>query len=302
MTTTTTNNRLIVIQGPTGVGKTGVGIRLARQYRIPILSADSRQVYREMRIGTAVPTPDELRQADHFFIQNKSIHESFTAGDYEREALQLLENELFPKTSNVLVVGGSGLYVDALLKGFDPLPDNDPELREQLSNTPLEELLAELRESDPVYYEQVDRSNPQRVIRAIEVCRATGRPYAELRTGETKTRPFDVVKIGINLEDRNALYERINRRVDAMVAEGLEEEARRLYSFRQLPALQTVGYREWFDYFDGKTTREEAIELIKRNTRHYAKRQLTWLRRDPRIRWFAPDAVEEMTQYIDGHI
>lgn len=302
MTTTTTNNRLIVIQGPTGVGKTAVGIRLAQHYHIPIVSADSRQVYREMRIGTAVPTTEELQQADHFFIQNKSIHEPFTAGDYEREALQLLEDELFPKNSNVLVVGGSGLYVDTLLKGFDPLPDSDPGLREQLSNTPLEELLAELAASDPVYYQQVDRSNPQRVIRAIEVCRTTGRPYAELRTGETKTRPFDVVKIGINLEDRDALYARINRRVDAMVTEGLEEEARELYPFRQLLALQTVGYREWFDHFAGKTTHQEAIELIKRNTRHYAKRQLTWLRRDPQIRWFVPDAAEEMIQYIDGHI
>lgn len=292
--------RLIVIQGPTGIGKTAVGIALARHYGIPILSADSRQVYREMSIGTAVPTAEELSAAQHYFIRNKTIHESFTAGDYEREALELLENELFPKHDNILVVGGSGLYVDALLKGFDRLPDSDETLREQLSETPPEELLEELRQADPTYYEQVDRSNPQRVIRAVEVCRLTGRPYSELRSGAVKERPFEVLKIGLNLDDRETLYDRITRRVDRMIEEDLTKEARGLYPYKNLNALQTVGYRELFDHFDGLCSLEEAVERIKQNSRRYAKRQLTWLRRDDEVRWFAPNDINGMIAWIDG--
>lgn len=301
MTATMTNNRrLIVVQGPTGVGKTAAGIALARHYGIPVVSADSRQVYREMAIGTAVPSAAERDGIPHYFIQNKSIHDTFTAGDYEREVLTLLETELFPATPDVLLVGGSGLYVDALVNGFDDLPESDAALRRELSSMPLEDLLAELERTDPEYFATVDRANPQRVIRAVEVCRLSGKPYSALRSGSTKRRSFIPVKIGIELP-REELYERINRRVDHMLSEGLLAEAQALYPYRHLSALQTVGYRELFDHFDGRTTLTEAVELIKRNTRRYAKRQMTWLRRDPQIRWFAPSETEEMIGYIDGN-
>lgn len=293
--------KIIVLQGPTGVGKTAAGVRLARHYGIPVLSADSRQVYREMSIGTAVPTFEEQAGVPHWFIQNKSVTDLFSAGDYEREALQLLDEQLFSETPTVLLVGGSGLYVDALLNGFDDLPESDPALREELSATPLDELLAELERLDPVYYAAVDRQNPQRVIRAVEVCRISGKPYSALRSGVSKPRDFTILKIGLDLP-RTLLYERIDRRVDAMMEAGLLAEAERLYPQRSLPALQTVGYRELFDHFDGTIPLAEAVELIKRNTRRYAKRQLTWLRRDASIRWFAPDQTEEMITYIDGNL
>lgn len=298
--TNDTNRRLIVVQGPTGVGKTAAGIALAQHYGIPVVSADSRQVYREMAIGTAVPTLAERAGVPHYFIQNKSIHDLFTAGDYEREALALLENELYPATPAVLLVGGSGLYVDALLNGFDDLPESDPALRAELMAAPLADLLDELERSDPEYYATVDRANPQRVIRAVEVCRLSGQPYSALRSGSAKQRDFTVIKIGIDLP-REELYERINRRADLMIEAGLLAEAEALYPHRNLSALQTVGYRELFDHFDGKIPLEEAVELIKRNTRRYAKRQLTWLRRDPQIRWFGPEETESMIGYIDGN-
>lgn len=307
MTTTTTSNnhtndtnrRLIVVQGPTGVGKTAAGIALAQHYGIPVVSADSRQVYREMAVGTAVPTDAERAGVPHYFIQNKSIHNPFTAGDYEREALVLLENELFPTTPDVLLVGGSGLYVNALLEGFDDLPESDAALRNELTAIPLPDLLAELERLDPEYYAVVDRANPQRVIRAVEVCRLSGKPYSALRSGALKTRNFVPVKIGIDLP-REELYKRINLRVEQMLTDGLLSEAEALYPYRNLTALQTVGYRELFDHFDGKISLSEAVELIKRNTRRYAKRQLTWLRRDPQIRWFAPGDAAGMIAYIDG--
>lgn len=301
MTATTTNNRrLIVVQGPTGVGKTASGIALARYYGIPVVSADSRQVYREMTVGTAVPSVSEQDGIPHYFIQNKSIHDTFTAGDYERETLALLETELFPTTPDVLLVGGSGLYVDALLNGFDDLPKSDAALRAELSAMPLDDLLAELKHTDPKYFATVDQANPQRVIRAVEVCRLSGKPYSALRSGSTKRRSFIPVKIGIELP-REELYQRIDRRVEIMLEDGLLAEAERLYPYRQLPALQTVGYRELFDHFAGKISLHEAVELIKRNTRRYAKRQMTWLRRDPQIRWFGPAETEKMIDYIDGN-
>lgn len=297
-----TNRRLIVIQGPTGVGKTCAGVALASHYQIPVVSADSRQVYREMTVGTAVPTLAERNGVPHYFIQDRSIHDVFTAGDYEREALSLLENELFPNSSDVLVVGGSGLYVDALLGGFDELPNSDPEVRIALSAMPLGDLLAELERLDPAYYAVVDRQNPQRVVRAVEVCRLSGQPYSTLRSGAAKVRDFHTIKIGITQPEREELYERINRRVDSMMTDGLLAEGEALYPLRELPALQTVGFRELFDHFDGLTTLDEAVELIKRNTRRYAKRQLTWLRRDPEVRWFAPDDTAGMIRYIDGDL
>lgn len=297
-TTMSTKGRLVVVQGPTGVGKTAVGIALARHYGIPVVSADSRQVFREMTIGTAVPSPEELAAASHYFIQHRSIQAPYSAGDYEREGLALLE-KLFNTYSQVLLVGGSGLYVDALLNGFDDLPETNATLRAELAATPLTELLEELHALDPEYYQTVDRSNPQRVVRAVEVCRLSGKPYSTLRRGEAQTRPFRALKIGLDMP-RECLYDRINRRVDQMMAEGLLQEAERLYPHRHLTALQTVGYRELFAYFDGANSLDEAVELIKRNTRHYAKRQLTWLRRDPNVRWFSPDELPAMIAYIDG--
>lgn len=304
MTTTTTNTdrrRLIVVVGATGSGKTDLAIALAQHYGAPIVSTDSRQFYRGMPIGTAQPTAEQLRAAEHHFIASHDITEELSCGSYEAQALELLDR-LFAAHDTVVAVGGSGLYVKALCEGLDDLPQADPELRERL-NTELRELGVEamaerLRELDSRYYEQVDRSNPARVLRAVEVCLQTGRPFSELRLGGRRERPFSIVKIGIEME-RGELYERINRRVDAMMAEGLEAEARALYPCRHLNALRTVGYRELFDYFDGRCSYDEAVEAIKRNTRHYAKRQMTWFRRDGKIRWFRRDDLGAMFRYVD---
>ena len=282
--------RLLVIVGPTGSGKTDLSIRLARHYGAPILSTDSRQFYRGMAIGTAQPTPDQLQSAEHHFIASHDLKEDLNCGSYETQALSCLE-KLFAKHDWVIAVGGSGLYVRALCEGMDDLPQADPELREALSRRleteGVDALAAELRTLDPVYYARVDRKNPARVMRALEVCLQTGRPYSEQRTGVRRPRPFGIVKVGVDLP-REELYARIDRRVDQMVSDGLEAEARALYPYRTLNALQTVGYREFFDYFEGRTSYEEAVSLIKRNSRRYAKRQLTWFRRDPEIRWFGP--------------
>ena len=293
--------RLIVIVGPTGSGKTDLSIRLALHYRAPILSTDSRQVYRSMPIGTAQPTEEQLNTVEHHFIASHDIEDKLSCGEYEVQALACLE-KLFAQHDDVVAVGGSGLYVRALCEGMDELPQADEALRRELERRLADEgigaLAAQLRELDPRYYEEVDRSNPARVVRALEVCLQTGRPYSAQRTGVRRERPFRIIKIGVNLP-REVLYDRINRRVDAMVAEGLEAEARRLYPHRELNALQTVGYREFFDCFDGRVTRDEAVELIKRNTRRYAKRQLTWFRRDPEIRWFSPTDDGKIIRYID---
>ena len=243
-----------------------------------------------MPIGTAQPTPDQLQAAEHHFIASHDLKEDLNCGSYETQALSCLE-KLFAKHDWVIAVGGSGLYVRALCEGMDDLPQADPELREALSRRleteGVDALAAELRTLDPAYYARVDRKNPARVMRALEVCLQTGRPYSEQRTGQRRPRPFGIVKVGVDLP-RAELYARIDRRVDRMVADGLEAEARALYPYRTLNALQTVGYREFFDYFDGRTSYEEAVSLIKRNSRRYAKRQLTWFRRDPEIRWFGP--------------
>lgn len=293
--------RLIVIVGPTGSGKTDLSIRLALHYRAPILSTDSRQVYRSMPIGTAQPTDEQLKTVEHHFIASHDIKDRLNCGEYEVQALACLE-KLFAQHDDVVAVGGSGLYVRALCEGMDELPQADEALRRELERRLADEgigaLAEQLRELDPRYYEEVDRSNPARVMRALEVCLQTGRPYSAQRTGVRRERPFRIIKIGVDLP-REVLYDRINRRVDAMVAEGLEAEARRLYPHRELNALQTVGYREFFDCFDGRVTRDEAVELIKRNTRRYAKRQLTWFRRDPEIRWFSPTDDAKMIRYID---
>lgn len=299
--TSTNSKRLIVVVGPTGSGKTALAIALARHYGAPVISTDSRQVYRGMPIGTAQPTADELSLATHYFIADREPEDDFNCGRYEVEALSLLER-LFVDNDYVVAVGGSGLYVKALCEGMDELPETSAELREKLkqrlATDGIESLFNELQQLDPVYAEVVDRHNPARVMRALEVCLASGRPYSEQRRGERAQRPFHIIKVGTDMP-RDILYERINRRVDMMVADGLVEEVRALIPKRHLNALQTVGYRELFDYFDGHSTLEEAIDLIKRNSRRYAKRQLTWFRRDDDTAWFAPSDVESIIDHID---
>lgn len=300
-TATTMNKRLVVVVGPTGSGKTDVSICLARHYGAPILSTDSRQMYRGLPIGTAQPAACQLQSAEHHFIASHDLKDNLSCGEYETQALTVL-GELFARHDRVIAVGGSGLYVQALCEGLDALPQTDETLRatlsERLEKEGLAALAAQLYDLDPVYYKQVDRSNPARVMRALEVCLQTGRPFSEQRTGVRKERDFEIVKIGIDLP-RAELYERIDRRVDRMLAEGLEAEARAVYPHRALNALQTVGYREFFDYFDGTISYDKAVELIKRNSRRYAKRQLTWFRRDPAIRWFAPTQTAEMIRHLD---
>ena len=305
MTHTTMNTkRLIVIVGPTGSGKTDLSIRVAEHYACPIISTDSRQFYRGIPIGTAQPDSEQLERVEHHFIASHELTDDFNCGAYEVAALKRLE-ELFVKHDTVVAVGGSGLYIKALCEGMDDLPEVEPALRselaERLKREGLEAIAEELRKVDPAFYDVVDRKNPARVLRALEVCISTGKPYSSLRTGEKRQRSFGIVKIGVNME-RAVLYERIDRRVDIMVEDGLEDEARAVYPLRHLNSLQTVGYREMFDYFDGTITRDEAIELIKRNSRRYAKRQLTWFGRDEEIEWFLPTETEKIIEYIDSKV
>ncbi len=301
---TMNSKTLVVIAGPTGSGKTDLGIAVAEYFSSPVISADSRQIFRGMAIGTAQPDTDQLARVKHYFVASHDITEPYTSGKYETDALELL-SRLFEKHDIVIAVGGSGLYIDALCGGLDAIPKGDPEIRkrltERLAAEGLEPLTDELRKLDPEYYEKVDRNNPNRVIRALEVCIQTGQPYSSFRTGVTKKRNFDIIKIG-TLLDRGELYERINKRVDNMMDAGLEEEARRLYPHRELNALQTVGYRELFEYFDGKISREVAVELIKRNSRRYAKRQMTWFGRDETIRWMNPRDTNGVITFINETI
>jgi tRNA dimethylallyltransferase len=256
-----------------------------------------------MAIGTAQPTVDELAAATHYFIADREVEDDFNCGRYEVEALELLE-KLFAENDYVVAVGGSGLYIQALCDGMDNLPEADETIREslklRLENEGLAPLVDELRERDPAYAGEVDLCNPARVMRALEVCITTGRPYSEQRSGDRAERPFNIVKIGTDMP-RDELYDRINRRVDMMVADGLVEEAHAMYPKRHLNALQTVGYREIFDHLDGKCSLEEAIELIKRNSRRYAKRQMTWFRRDERVGWFSPKDTNKIIEYIDSY-
>ena len=293
---------LIVVVGPTGSGKSALAVELAKHYGAPVISTDSRQVYRGLSIGTAQPTADELAAAKHYFIADREVEDNFNCGRYETEALALLE-ELFKTNRYVVAVGGSGLYVKALCEGMDSLPEADEEVRQMLKSRLKSEgigsLVEELRRLDPKYAEEVDLCNPARVMRALEVCLTTGKPYSEQRSGTVAERWFNIVKIGTDMP-RDVLYERIDRRVDMMVEEGLVEEARAMYPKRELNSLQTVGYREMFDYFDGTITLAEAIELVKRNSRRYAKRQLTWFRRDEEIGWFAPTELDKIVEFIDS--
>lgn len=278
---------LRIILGPTAVGKTDYAIAEALRVGSPVVSCDSRQLYRELRIGVARPDDAQLAAVPHYFIADRSISEPCSAGAYELEALQLLE-KLFRDHETVVMAGGSGLYIDALCNGLDDFPDADPDLRAQLSERLRTEgvaaLRADLRVLDPETYATIDPANGQRIVRALEVTIATGRKYSSFKTHPAKERPFTIVKTGLK-RPRPELYARIDARVDRMMEEGLLEEARALFPYRSLPALNTVGYKELFDYFDGRYDLAEAVRLIKRNTRHYAKKQLTWWARDPSIHW-----------------
>lgn len=304
MTTNIDRPTLIVVAGPTGSGKTDLSIRLAQHYAAPILSTDSRQMYIGMPIGTAQPTPEQLRSVEHHFIADRTPDSEFNCGQYEIEALARLE-ELFARHKYVVAVGGSGLYIQALCEGMDDLPQADDDLRRELhrrlEQEGLQSLVEQLRELDPKCCSTIDLCNHARVMRALEVCLLSGRPYSEQRMGRRRERPFRIVKIG-TLIDRPTLYERIDRRVDQMIADGLEKEVESMLPFRHCNALQTVGYRELFAYLDGKCSREEAIELVKRNSRRYAKRQMTWFRRDAEIAWFAPSDTEAIIEYIDRKV
>ena len=291
---------LIVLLGPTGVGKTDLSIRLARHFHTSILSCDSRQIYKEMRIGTAVPSDEQLATVPHYFIQTLSVRDYYNSWQFEVDALAKIR-ELFESQKVVLMTGGSMLYIDAVCKGIDDIPTIAPELRAELTEIyereGIEAIRLMLKELDPVFYEQVDLNNGKRVLHAVEVCRMAGVPYSSLRTNTPKDRGFRIIRIGLNRE-REELYARIDRRVDLMLEEGLEDEARRLWPLRHLNALNTVGYKELFDYFEGKTDYAEAVRLIKRNSRRYARKQLSWFRRDDDIRWFHPDDYEGIVEAI----
>lgn len=299
---TMSTKRLIVVVGPTASGKTDLSIALARHYNAPILSTDSRQVYKGLPIGTAYPSEEQLQSVEHHFIAELELTVDFNCGEYEKRALERLDS-LFERSNTVVAVGGSGLYIRALCEGMDALPEADAQLRSELSlrlaNEGVEALANQLRELDPEYYQVVDKSNPARVMRALEVCLVSGKKYSELRKGERKERDFQIVKIGVEIP-REVLYDRVNSRVDMMIEAGLEAEARSVLPYRHCNSLHTVGYSEMFDYFDGKTTLAQAVELIKRNTRHYAKRQMTWFRRDSQIAWFAPADYQAIIKYIDA--
>lgn len=295
---------LIVLVGPTGIGKTSVGIQLARHFKTEIVSSDSRQIFKELSIGTAVPEKNELETIPHHFIHSHSISENYNASRYEHEVLKKLES-LYEKHDVILLVGGSMLYIDAVCKGIDSMPDADPEIRNSLKNRfeieGIESLRLQLKKLDPEYYNQVDLKNPARIIHALEICLMTGKTFSSFRSNPNKKRPFRIIKIGLNC-DREILHNRINQRVDKMILAGLENEAREVYPFKHLTALNTVGYREWFAYFDHEISREKAIELIKRNSRRYARKQLTWFRKDQEITWFEPQQISEIIAFAKNRI
>lgn len=295
---------LIAVIGPTAIGKTKISIELAKHFNTAILSADSRQFYKELQIGTAAPTAQELSEAKHYFIGNLSIVDEYNVARYETEALTLL-SELFTNHDAVILTGGSGLYIDAICTGIDELPDYDPELREKIKEIyaaqGIESLRIWLKKLDPLYYEQVDLANPKRLMRAIEVCLQTGKTYSELRKSNPKTRPFQILKIGLNTQ-RETLYKKINQRTDIMMQQGLLEEATKFFPHKNLNPLNTVGYKELFLFLENKISLEEAIEKIKTNTRRYAKRQLTWFTRYNDIHWFEPDNTDIIISYIQNTI
>lgn len=297
-------NILIVLLGPTGVGKTDISINIASHFKCEIISADSRQFFREMRIGTAVPSELQLQTIKHHFIRFLSIEDYYSSSLFERDVLDLLP-QLFSKNNVMIMSGGSGMYIDAVCNGIDEIPDIAPSVREKYiaryREEGIEGLKVTLKQLDPVHYAKVDLNNYKRILRALEICETAGRPYSSFLKKQKRERDFGIIKIGID-RSREDLYHRINSRVDDMVRLGLEEEARQLYNFRNLNALNSVGYREYFEFFDGNISMEKAIELIKRNSRRYAKRQLTWWGKDKEIKWFKPEELKEIIGYIAGAI
>ena len=297
---------LVIIGGPTAVGKTATAIQVARYFQTEIISADSRQFYKEMSVGTAKPSPSELATIPHHFVDFLHVWEDYNAGDYERDVLQKLD-KLFKEHKVVVMTGGSGLYIDAVCYGFDEMPVIPPQVRDKLNEDHqakgLVYLQEQLKKADPVYYDQVDRNNPQRVIRALEVISTTGKPYSSFRKSKPAQRPFDILFFGLEMP-REELYEQINARVDVMIEEGLVEEVKALKEFKDYNALQTVGYQEIFSYLQNELTLKEAIELIKQNTRRYAKRQLTWFRRNQDTHWHHPEdptsIIYEISKSLEG--
>ena len=295
-------NFLIVLLGPTGVGKTDISIDIAVHFNCEIISADSRQFFSEMIIGTALPAEPQLKKVKHHFTRFISVEDYYSSSLFERDVLKLLP-ELFSRNNIVLMSGGSGMYIDAVCDGIDDIPDVDPSVREKYIFRYNEEGIEGLRETlrvlDPEHYAIVDRNNQKRIIRALEICETSGKPYSSFLKKQKRERDFGIVKIGLE-RNRDDLYSRINSRVDDMIKNGLEDEVKQLTEFRNLNALNSVGYREFFDYFDGKTSKEKAIELIKRNSRRYAKRQLTWWGKDKYIKWFKPEQIREIIDYCSA--
>lgn len=295
---------LFVIVGPTGVGKTSLCLKVAEHLNTVIINADSRQVFKEIPVGTAAPTKDERKSIRHFFVGNLHINEYYNASKYEQDVLKLL-NILFKYKDNVIMSGGSMMYVDAVCKGIDDIPSVDDNIRktlqERFDKEGLSGISKELALLDPDYYAIVDKNNHKRIIHALEICLSTGKPYSSFRKNTTKERPFRIIKIGLNM-DRQRLYERIDLRVEQMIHDGLIQEALNVYEYKDLNALNTVGYKETFEYLDGSCTLDNAIFRIKSNTHKYCRKQLTWFRRDPNIHWFSPDNIEEIINYINTFI
>lgn len=297
-------NNLVVLIGPTAVGKTETSFAIAKHLESPIISADSRQMYRGLEIGTAAPTAEELSLHKHYFVGQLQPGDYYSAARYEQEVLSLL-NELFAKNSSVLMSGGSMMYIDAVCKGIDDIPTVDEATRqmikEKYENEGLEQLCRELRLLDPIYYAEADIKNHKRVMHALEICYMTGKPYSSFRSGKKRERPFNIIKIGLQRE-REELYERINRRVDIMIEEGIIEEAKRFYHLREHNSLNTVGYKEIFKVLDGEWELPFAIEKIKQNTRIYSRKQMTWYRRDEEVTWFHPSEIEKILEHIDSRL
>jgi tRNA dimethylallyltransferase len=294
---------LIVILGPTGVGKTSISLRLAELFGCPIVSSDSRQLFRELKIGTAAPTEEELGRVKHYFIGSHSILDEYSAGQYELDTLNLLD-ELFKTTKIALLVGGSMMYIDAVCNGMDDIPTVDAETRQfwvkEYENKGLEFIQSELKRLDPKHFEEVDIQNHKRVLHALEICTITGKPFSDIRTGQKKERPFNILKIGLT-RPREELYERINERVEQMMADGLLDEAKQFYRYRQLNTLNTVGYKELYEYMDGNWSLEFAVNMIKQDSRRYAKRQMTWFNRDKEVYWFHPNDEERIIDFVKSN-
>ena len=291
---------LVVVTGPTAGGKTSLAIQLGLDLNTEIVSADSRQFYKEIKIGTAAPTIEELSKVKHYLVGNLSINDSYNVYQYEKEALECLD-QIFAHHDYAVLVGGSGLYIDAICNGIDDIPDTPPDIRtrlqEEFKEKGIEWLQEQVRKTDPKYFDKTDQNNPKRLLRALEVSEVSGKPFSSFHRSSPKQRPFNIIKIGV-LWDRSVLIDRIHQRVDLMIQEGLLDEVKEMYPFKHQNALNTVGYKEIFDHLDGKCSFDEAVEKIKTNTRRYAKRQMTWFRKDEKIKWFSPNSYKEIITFV----